>query len=70
MVTGRMVYVRFHGTDGRYQGNYPDAVLEDWARWLRSQAGSVRVIYAYFNNDISGHALSNARTLRRIMGDA
>jgi uncharacterized protein YecE (DUF72 family) len=40
----------------------------DWAGWLRSVAGRVRAIYAYFNNDISGHALNNARTLKKILG--
>lgn len=68
IVTGGMVYVRFHGTNGRYQGNYPDAMLQDWAAWIKSQIGHVRAIYAYFNNDISGHALNNARTLKQIMG--
>ena len=61
IVTGGMVYVRFHGTNGRYQGNYPDPMLQDWAAWMKSRIGSVRAIYAYFNNDISGHALNNAR---------
>jgi uncharacterized protein YecE (DUF72 family) len=63
-----VVYVRFHGTDGRYAGNYPDEMLRDWAGWMMSQAGNVRAIYAYFNNDVSGHALNNARTLKTIMG--
>jgi uncharacterized protein YecE (DUF72 family) len=70
LVTGKMVYVRFHGTDGRYAGNYPDSLLRDWAGWLKSQMGNVRAIYAYFNNDISGHAIHNARTLKQIMGVA
>jgi len=70
LVTGRMAYVRFHGTDGRYAGNYPDHMLHDWATWLRSQIPNVRAIYAYFNNDISGHALNNARTLKQMMGVA
>lgn len=68
LVTGRVAYVRFHGTDGRYAGNYPDHMLHDWANWLKAQAPNVRAIYAYFNNDISGHALNNARTLKQIMG--
>lgn len=68
VVTGGMVYVRFHGTNGRYQGNYPDSMLQDWADWMRAQAPHVRAVYAYFNNDISGHALNNARTLKQIMG--
>jgi uncharacterized protein YecE (DUF72 family) len=43
-------------------------VLQDWAAWMKGQAGNVRAIYAYFNNDIDCHALENARTLKRIMG--
>jgi uncharacterized protein YecE (DUF72 family) len=70
LVTGGLAYVRFHGTDGRYAGNYPDHVLHDWADWLLAQIPNVRAIYAFFNNDISGHALNNARTLRQIMGIA
>jgi uncharacterized protein YecE (DUF72 family) len=68
LVTGHVAYVRFHGTNGRYAGNYPDHMLHDWANWLRSQVPNVRAIYAYFNNDVSGHALNNARTLKQIMG--
>jgi uncharacterized protein YecE (DUF72 family) len=70
IVTGGRVYVRFHGTSGRYAGNYPDPLLQHWADWLKSQMGSARAIYVYFNNDISGHALNNARTLKQIMGVA
>jgi len=68
IVTNEIAYVRFHGTSGPYAGNYPDDMLHDWAAWLRSVAGNVRAIYAYFNNDISGHALNNARTLKQMMG--
>jgi uncharacterized protein YecE (DUF72 family) len=68
VVTGGMVYVRFHGTNGRYQGDYPDFLLQEWADWLRNQMGTARTAYAYFNNDIGGHALKNARTLREMMG--
>ncbi|MBN1509761.1 MAG: DUF72 domain-containing protein [Sedimentisphaerales bacterium] len=70
IVTGGVAYVRFHGTSGRYAGSYPDAMLQDWADWLKAQIPNVRAIYAYFNNDISGHALNNARTLKQIMGVA
>jgi uncharacterized protein YecE (DUF72 family) len=68
LVTGPIAYVRFHGTSGRYAGNYPDHILQDWAGWLKAQIPNVRAIYAYFNNDVSGHALNNARTLKQIMG--
>ena len=70
LVTGQIAYVRFHGTSGPYAGNYPDDILRDWADWLHSQAPGIRAIYAYFNNDVSGHALNNARTLKQMMGDS
>jgi uncharacterized protein YecE (DUF72 family) len=31
-VTASFVYIRAHGTDGRYAGNYSDETLSDWAR--------------------------------------
>lgn len=68
LVTGETVYVRFHGTSARYAGNYPESTLRDWADWMKDQAASVRAIYAYFNNDVAGHAINNAQTLKQIMG--
>lgn len=68
IVTGGMVYIRFHGTNGRYQGNYPDVVLREWADWIQGQVTGARAVYVYFNNDVSGHALNNARTLKQILG--
>lgn len=70
VVTGETVYVRFHGARGRYAGNYTDAMLGGWARWLKDQTGTARAVYAYFNNDVDGHAIHNARTLREAMRGA
>ncbi len=67
-VTGDIAYVRFHGTTGRYAGSYPDEMLQDWAAWLKAQQPSVRAVFAYFNNDVQGHAVANATTLKRLMG--
>ena len=67
IVMGGMVYVRFHGTSGRYAGNYTDAMLQEWADWLKGQTQDVSAIHAYFNNDVDGHAIHNARTLRDMM---
>ena len=65
VVTADMIYVRFHGPAGRYRGNYSKSMLQSWAKWLKDHAKQVRSIYAYFNNDIDGHAIANAKTLRR-----
>ena len=68
LVTGEMAYVRLHGTSGRYAGSYPDAMLAEWAQWLRDQTKTVRAVYAYFNNDLEGHAINNAKMLKRLLG--
>jgi uncharacterized protein YecE (DUF72 family) len=67
VVTGDIVYVRFHGTTGRYAGDYPESQLQDWARWLKDQAQRARALYAYFNNDIRGHAVKNAKQLKELL---
>ncbi|MHC4519416.1 MAG: DUF72 domain-containing protein [Planctomycetota bacterium] len=67
VLTADIIYVRFHGTAGRYAGNYTDRMLAAWADWLNDQRGKVRAIYAYFNNDIEGHAINNAKTLRQLL---
>ena len=64
---GPFVYVRFHGTNGRYQGSYPAAQLTRWARRLDEQAEHGRPVFAYFNNDPNAVAVANAITLRTAM---
>ena len=60
LVTARFTYVRFHGATRRYDGGYPQPVLEGWAEWL---AASGRPAFVYFNNDIGGHAPRDAAKL-------
>lgn len=67
VVTADIVYVRFHGTTGKYSGSYPQSVLREWAKWLKAQAKSSSSIYAYFNNDVHGHAIKNAKQLKDSM---
>jgi uncharacterized protein YecE (DUF72 family) len=64
IITGDIIYIRFHGTTGRYQGNYTKASLKNWAKWINENIKEVHSVYAYFNNDVSGHAISNAKTLK------
>ena len=56
-------YVRFHyGTKGRH-GNYSDAEISTWARRIAQWRRDTEV-YAYFNNDWEGYAISNANLLK------
>jgi uncharacterized protein YecE (DUF72 family) len=66
---GPFVYVRFHGAAGNYGGAYSEARLSGWADWLNAQRAAGADVYAYFNNDVGGHAPRDARTLRRLMGE-
>jgi uncharacterized protein YecE (DUF72 family) len=61
---GPFVYVRFHGTSGRYHGSYSKRQLDRWARVLAEQARDGRRVFAYFNNDPDAVATANAATLR------
>ena len=66
IVTGRFVYVRFHGSHGgrKYGGTYSDQMLESWAEWLANCLRGGLPIYAYFNNDAHGYAPRDAARLR------
>lgn len=62
---GKLAYVRFHGTDGKYRGRYSEAQIDCWADWLLSQQRQGRRCWAYFNNDIGGDAITDALALQQ-----
>lgn len=66
-VTGPALYVRFHGTTGRYSGSYDEPVLRQWAQRIRRWLADGYDAYIYFNNDIGGHAVMNARNLQNLL---
>lgn len=62
-VTADFVYVRLHGPDGPYQGNYDTRTLSAWAGAFSTWAAQGRDVHCYFDNDQDGHAASNALEL-------
>lgn len=66
-VTGGVLYMRFHGANARYGGDYHEEALRDWAARLAEAAQTASRGYAYFNNDAGGIAPRNARTLRSLL---
>ena len=68
IAVGPAVYVRFHGGVGKYWGRYSDDTLLSWTDWLLDQSKQGRICWCYFNNDIHGHAIEDARTLRSMVG--
>jgi uncharacterized protein YecE (DUF72 family) len=69
MAIGPFVYVRFHGPQ-KYNGRYDDRVIEDWGTWIAGQMRDGRPAFAYFNNDIGGHAPRDAIRLRTAIAGA
>ncbi len=66
IVTGPLIYLRFHGTESRYAGNYSPSALQDYANWLKENFNTVKGIYAYFNNDYNAFAVTNAKQLKEM----
>jgi uncharacterized protein YecE (DUF72 family) len=65
-LTAAWTYLRFHGAAG--SGAYGVSRLRPWARKIRRWSATGRAVYVYFNNDWGGHALRDARTLMRLVG--
>jgi uncharacterized protein YecE (DUF72 family) len=66
-VAGPAVYLRFHGPE-RYGGRYPTRRLAMAAAWCRERLMEQVQVYAYFNNDVGGHAPRDAARFRELVG--
>ncbi|KUI06333.1 sensor histidine kinase [Mycolicibacterium acapulense] len=67
--TSELVYVRMHGPDqdSMYAGSYPDDALRRWADRISGWESEGRRTLVYFNNDLGGHAVWNAQTLKAML---
>jgi uncharacterized protein YecE (DUF72 family) len=46
---------------------YTDAQLAAWAERITSYRAQGRTVYAYFNNDPHGHAITDGKRLRALL---
>ncbi len=69
VITSDVIYVRFHGPTGRYQGNYSKPALREWAKWIGENTKGKKAVFCYFNNDYNAYAVYNAKTLKEQLGD-
>ncbi|OBJ48949.1 DUF72 domain-containing protein [Mycobacterium sp. 1423905.2] len=67
--TTDLVYIRMHGPEpaSLYTGSYTDSDLRWWAERITEWDGEGRDVWMYFNNDIGGHAVRNALSLRELL---
>jgi uncharacterized protein YecE (DUF72 family) len=66
--TADLVYLRMHGPaqNSMYHGSYPDDELQTWADHVLDWNAEGRRVLVYFNNDLGGHAIRNARKLKEL----
>lgn len=64
VVTSDFIYIRLHGPDGPYRGQYSIQQLAGWAGAISTWAAQGKAVYCYFDNDEAGYAAIDARNLR------
>jgi uncharacterized protein YecE (DUF72 family) len=69
VLTADFVYLRFHGRTNLFASKYTDAELAEEAMQITRYLRDGLDVYVYFNNDALGHAVENARTLKRLVGE-
>ncbi|HMA66673.1 MAG TPA: DUF72 domain-containing protein [Desulfosalsimonadaceae bacterium] len=62
-VTADFAYIRLHGPEAAYQGQYPDSALNHWAKRIRSWLAQGIEVFCYFDNDENGYAAQDALRL-------
>jgi len=68
VATADFIYIRFHGNKILYTSEYTYQELQEWSRVIKKYLGQGKDIYAYFNNDSAGFAVSNALGLKKLVG--
>lgn len=61
-VTADFSYIRLHGPERLFASRYSNEQLDEWAEFIKSHK-SLKKFYVYFNNDVNGYAIENARYL-------
>jgi uncharacterized protein YecE (DUF72 family) len=62
-VTAPTIYLRFHGSL-THGGDYELATLKMWGRRIADWQDEKLDVFVYFNNDIEGYAVKDAKMLR------
>jgi len=62
-ITANFVYVRMHGSKKLFSSKYTDTELKNLARKIKKWQKKHFEIFVYFNNDVKGFAILNAKKL-------
>lgn len=67
IVTSDFLYIRLHGSGNIHSSLYGEKFLRKLAAKIKKLKNKVKKIYIYFNNDQSGYAVKNAKSLIKII---
>ncbi|MBX4210821.1 DUF72 domain-containing protein, partial [Candidatus Parcubacteria bacterium] len=65
-ITSDFVYMRLHGPKELFASPYSVKELKLWAERIRELRKKYPV-HVYFNNDVKGYAIANAKALSKIL---
>jgi uncharacterized protein YecE (DUF72 family) len=68
MITAKNIYIRFHGPGQLYASPYSDDMLNEFATKFKAWEKEGHVIWAFFNNDVHGYAIEDAKRLLELVG--
>ncbi|TLV03264.1 DUF72 domain-containing protein [Dyadobacter luticola] len=63
-ITAKDIFFRFHGPKDLYSSSYPDSALKEYAQKFCDWSNEGHNVWAFFNNDVNGHAFRNAAKLQ------
>lgn len=69
IATANFVYIRLHGPEGPYQGQYSPDALAEWADSLSAWTKEGKEVFCYFDNDEAGYAPQDAMSLEDMVKD-
>ncbi len=69
ITTADFVYIRLHGPEGPYQGQYKTDVLAEWADAFSAWTKLGKEVFCYFDNDEAGYAPQDAMNLQDMVKD-
>ncbi|MBD3317800.1 MAG: DUF72 domain-containing protein [Chitinivibrionales bacterium] len=68
-IAGPFAYVRLHGPQPYYTGDYDGRTLRGWARTMQNWSDEGREVYLYFDNDDAGYAALDAARIKDMLQD-
>ncbi len=68
--TASFAYLRFHGPRRLFASRYGREALRPFARRIRTWLREGSDVFAYFNNDVEGYAVEDARALASLVAAA